>query len=53
MEYSITGTMYVMLAKPDEMMVDLLREKWGIKRISDDGTQIEVNQSHKESNDKY
>lgn len=43
MEYSITGTMYVLLAKADEIMIDLLREKWEIKRISDDGTMIEVN----------
>ena len=46
MEYSFTETMYVLLSKPDESMVDILRKKWEIKRISDDGTLIEVNQTH-------
>ena len=46
MNYSITGKMYVLLSKPHKEMVDMLSEKWNVKRVSEDETLIEVNKLH-------
>ena len=42
MAYSTTGTMYVLLPYSNQGMLDLLREKWKLERLSDDGKLIEV-----------
>ena len=42
MAYSTTGTMYVLLPYNNQGVLELLREKWKLERLSDDGKLIEV-----------
>jgi len=42
MFYSAKGVMYVLLSEPNDCMVDMLRGKWRVERLSPDGTLIEV-----------